>query len=126
VLSYGMPTKRNYVEASHQRAFIKWLGYHPHIRQLTFHIPNGGFRDAREAKELQRQGVLSGVPDIFVAIPNIPYSGLFIEFKAGKNPLSKNQKTMIERLLENGYQCKVCYSWFEAREALKEYLADKM
>jgi hypothetical protein len=121
-----MPTKRNYVEASHQRAFMQWLSYHPHIGQATFHIPNGGFRNAREAANLKRQGVLSGVPDIFVAVPNLPYSGLFIEFKAGKNPLTKNQKTVIERLLKNGYQCKVCYSWFEARDVLKDYLGEKL
>jgi hypothetical protein len=112
---------RKNIESSHQKAFFSWLSYYPRIRYSTFHIPNGGYRNKIEAANLKKSGVLSGVPDVFVAIPSMAFSGLFIEFKAGKNKLTDNQRSMIDRLVKDGYECKICYSWFEARDMLKEY-----
>ena len=54
-------------EAQHQENVIKW-SQQPSIRRqwpelaLLHHIPNGGTRDAVEAKHLKQQGVKSGVP----------------------------------------------------------------
>lgn len=61
-------------EAQHQAYVIKW-SQQPSIRRqwpelaLLHHIPNGGTRDAVEAKHLKQQGVKSGVPDLCLSYP---------------------------------------------------------
>ena len=116
--------KRNNPEAQTQVAFFEWLSYYPKLRASTFAIPNGGSRHALEALNLKRQGVTAGTPDVFLAMPNKIASGAFIEFKAGKNRLTKEQQAMMEILKANGYTCFVCYSLNDAREALTKYLSN--
>jgi hypothetical protein len=81
---------------------------------------------------LKAEGVTSGVPDCFIAIPIIhfgllkteTYSGLFIEFKKHPNTLSFNQRVFIKNLTENRYKCEVCYSLEEAIDVVKNYLGN--
>lgn len=69
-------------EAQHQENVIKW-SQQPSIRRqwpelaLLHHIPNGGTRDAVEAKHLKQQGVKSGVPDLCLPVPRGQYHGLY-------------------------------------------------
>lgn len=69
-------------EAQHQAYVIKW-SQQPSIRRqwpelaLLHHIPNGGTRDAVEAKHLKQQGVKSGVPDLCLPVPRGQYHGLY-------------------------------------------------
>ena len=60
-----------------------------------FHIPNGGYRTATEAKIFQGLGVKPGVPDLAII-----YRGRFIgiELKAGQGRLTARQKDMHECL----------------------------
>lgn len=95
---------------------------YPKYSDLLFAIPNGGFRNGREAKNLQRQGVLSGVPDLMLAAPFFWYHGLFIELKRGKNKLTPNQIAMMDRLENRGYCVKVVRSLDEFINVVKEYL----
>ncbi len=99
---------------------------------MSFAIPNGGQRSATTGKKLKAEGVTSGVPDCFIAVPIIHqsffdskhYAGLFIEFKKRPNTLSFNQRVFIKNLTKNGYRCEVCYSLEEAIEAVKKYLGN--
>lgn len=116
--------KRNNLEMQTQAAFFSWLSYYPRLRVSTFSIPNGGGRSLIEAVNLKRTGVLSGIPDVFMAIPNKTSCGAFIEFKASGNKVTKQQATMMEILQKNGYSCFVCCSLNEAREAVTKYLGD--
>ena len=116
--------KRNNLEAQTQVAFFEWLSFYPKLRASTFAIPNGGSRYALEALNLKRQGVTAGIPDVLMAIPSKNACGAFIEFKAGKNKLTKKQAAMMEILKNNGYTCFVCYDLNQAREAVTKYLGD--
>ena len=88
-------------EAQHQMAFFKWLDLaQPVIRKLTFAIPNGGSRNVLEAVNLKRQGVTKGVADVFVSLPNNNYHGLYIEFKAGKNKLTRYQEVFSNEVVD--------------------------
>lgn len=98
---------------------------------MSFAIPNGGSRNLITGKRLKMEGVTSGVPDCFIAIPiihfetngdSMAYSGLFIEFKVGKNTPTFNQRVFMKNLSENGYKCVVCYSLDAAINELKDYL----
>lgn len=112
-------------EASEQSVFFAWLAvYRPFVRALTFAVPNGGKRNIFEAKALKLQGVTPGVPDVFMAIPSESFSGLFIEFKFGKNRASGLQNAFIARVREAGYRADICYSFEEAKAVVLEHLKD--
>lgn len=118
------------LEHVEQALFVKWASMqsnkHPELKML-FAIPNGGHRHVAVAKKLKEEGVKSGVPDLFLAVPTFGYLvdvgyGLFIEMKVGKNKLTENQEWWFKSLREQGYRCEVCYSFEEARNVICDYL----
>lgn len=115
---------RKRIEAQYQISFIEWVRYcHPEI--LAFAIPNGGSRNVIEAKNLKRQGVMPGVPDIFVASPNQEYAGLFLEMKSPKGRLTPKQQDVQKKLSKAGYGVKTVYSIDEAINTFVLYMHDK-
>jgi hypothetical protein len=114
-------------EAQEQADLIEWaescvrLKIHPELK-LLHAIPNGGSRDIREAKNLKRQGVKAGVPDLCLPVPKGAYHGLYIEMKVGRNKPSAKQKEWLAALAANGYAACVCYGAAEARRYIEKYL----
>lgn len=93
-------------EWSEQVAFVQWFrAQFPGV--VIFAIPNGGARDAVTAGRLKREGVLPGVPDLYV-----PAWKCWIEMKrctGGRQ--SPEQKDMESYLLGCGdtyLLCKGC------------------
>lgn len=111
-------------------------------------IPNGGSRgdDAKtraiRGGALKAEGVRSGVADVFLPVPafdhnaefnnQIVYCGLYIEMKkptekpkkeGSKGGLSDEQIAFRDYARNNHYGWIVCYSWREAVDAIKSYLA---
>ena len=97
------------------------LKIHPELK-LLHAIPNGGSRDIREAKNLKRQGVKAGVPDLCLPVPKGAYHGLYIEMKVGRNKPSAKQNEWLAALGGNGYAVCVCYGAAEARSHIEKYL----
>lgn len=90
---------------------------------VMFAIPNGGWRSLRTAARLKAEGVLAGVPDIFLAASRGPLHGMFIEMKrVHGGTVSKAQRLVMARLEAAGYACRVCRGFAEAREAVEGYL----
>ena len=90
-------------------------------------IPNGGKRNPKEAARLKAQGVTPGVADIFC--PMIGYGGqhgLYIEFKAGKNNLSPEQREFRNHVEHEDYSYKCCYSTEEAVWEVEKYFCIKI
>ena len=112
-------------EHEEQKKLFQWAkaqsGKYPQLKMM-FAIPNGGHRHIVTATKLKAEGVKSGVPDIFLAVPNKDYSGLFIEMKSAKGKVSDNQEEWIIRLCDIGYAVWVCYSFLEAQKIICEYL----
>lgn len=124
VATFNPSTKktRNTEEADIQKAFFKWLHlWKKEIVKYTFHIPNGGFRDIREAVNLKAMGVTPGIPDVFCAMPAFGYNGLFIEFKSKKGIVTSKQELMIDGLTKNGYKVVICHDWVDAKEIMEWY-----
>ena len=96
---------------------------------LAFAIPNGGHRHVSVASKLKQEGVKAGVPDIFLPVMryegwehDVPYGGLFIELKYGKNRCQPSQTAWHVKLHNAGYKVVVCYGWQEAWDAICGYL----
>lgn len=114
-------------ESQEQVTLFAWaymaMAEHPELEWL-YHVPNGGFRDARTAAKLKKEGVKPGYPDIGLDIPRGGYHGLRIELKRQSGGvLSKEQKKWLEALKSNGYRAVVCKGFEEARKELLHYMS---
>ncbi len=115
-------------EHQHQVAYFDVLrlneAKYPFLKYV-FAVPNGSHRHIAVAAKLKKEGVKSGIFDIFVCFPKDDYGGLFLEFKYGRNKLTDSQKEFRE-YAERHYATAVCYSWTEAVQATEEYLEIKL
>ncbi|MCQ2349106.1 MAG: VRR-NUC domain-containing protein [Paludibacteraceae bacterium] len=91
--------------------------------KYTIHsIPNGGKRDIVTAVKLRNEGALSGVPDLFIAAMKGGHGGFYIEMKNGKKGrVEPNQRTLMQKLSEEGYRCEVCRSYEEFKRMVNDY-----
>ena len=96
-----------------QKSLFKWWRVYsrhaPHL--VMYHIPNGGRRDAITGARLKAEGVVAGVAGIFLGVQRQ---------KGGS--LESSQEDIIARLRQAGYRVEVCMGWWEAREAIENYL----
>ncbi len=114
--------KRGSKEHDLQVACVRWFKYqYSKFNELIWATPNGGSRNPIEGKRLKAEGVLAGVPDLFIAIPKGKYHGLFIEMKVGRNKPTDNQKRVMAGLIKQGFKCVVCYSIEQFITEIKEY-----
>ena len=111
-----------HLESQLQQACIKWLRLQ-YPKVVAFAIPNGGKRNAREAARMKSEGVLAGVPDLFIAAPRGVHAGLFIELKAGKGRMSEAQTIMRDRLNDAGYCTALCRTLEEFQSTVKWYVS---
>lgn len=80
-------------EHQEQAGFVHWFR-HQFPRVLIFAIPNGEHRSVSVGKRLKAEGVVRGIPDLF-----IPALGVWIEMKRVKGgKLSKEQRETIRYL----------------------------
>ncbi len=111
-------------ESLEQQKFIEWCKLSKckyHNLDRIFAIPNGGYRAAREAAKLKREGVTSGVPDLCLPVPRHGYHGLYIEMKHGKGKPSANQKEWINYLNEVGYKAVLAWEFEGAVKVIEDY-----
>ena len=119
--------KMNQLEHTEQVNLMKWWALACRTYQLDermlFAIPNGGQRNIIVAAKMKQEGIRSGIPDLFLAVPKKDYHGLFIEMKKVKGGrVSENQKEMINVFNNFHYLAIVCNGWIEAKKAIEEYL----
>lgn len=93
-----------------QVEFVAWFRKtYPGVR--IFAIPNGGARSGAQGMALKSEGVVKGVPDLF-----IPEWNLWIEMKrATGGVLSPEQKDWIAYLESIGHRCIVGRGFEDAK-----------
>lgn len=92
------------------------------IKKIPFFaIPNGGQRHLTVAKKLKAEGVLAGVADLFIMIPNSKFNGLFVEVKVKPRTQHKEQKDFQLLATKQGYAYKLVYSLDELMELIEIY-----
>jgi len=123
-VGYSVPSikmaGKKMTESNEQKQLIQWCRLDSRFQYL-FHIPNESVGGQGWLIRNRQMGVKPGVPDLFYPIPLNGYHGLFIEMKADKGRLSKEQKRWFDVLTTLGYKCVVAHGWEEARDALIEY-----
>lgn len=110
--------KPRHIESNIQQAVVKWFRMqYPGF--IIAAVPNGGFRNAREAAIMQREGVLAGFADLVViARRNV----LFLEMKTTKGQQSDKQKEFQNKVSKLGFEYIVCRSFEQARLAIERWL----
>lgn len=90
--------------------------------ELLHSIPNGGNKTERQGARAKQEGLLAGVPDLFLPVARLGYHGLYLELKKKSGGrLSEIQKVRILELQANGYHVEVCLGAVQAINALKDY-----
>jgi len=83
---------------------------------LIFAIPNGGKRSISAGKKFKAEGVVAGVPDLF-----IPEWNLWVEMKRERGGrLSPDQKEIIRYLEDEGYKVIVAKGATDASKQIME------
>ena len=94
-------------EIQEQIVVATWLS----IKNIPYyHIPNGGYRDYREALKFKRMGVKAGVPDLCICVARGGYYGLYIELKRMVGGRISDAQLLWKEILE--YEG---YKWVEAK-----------
>lgn len=103
-----------------QVTLVSWFRTtYPCVRIIA--VPNGGFRDHNTAKKLKAEGVLPGVPDLF-----IPEWHLWVEMKRQKGGrLSAEQKDWIQYLDGCNYAVIVGYGFEDAQDKVIAFSRNK-
>ena len=107
-------------EHSEQVGFINWFRVkYPNV--LIFAIPNGEKRAITVAKRLKAEGVVRGIPDLF-----IPQWTLWVEMKRiSGGRLSPEQKAMIQYLEGIGQKVIVAKGAADASKQILEFCREK-
>lgn len=119
-------TRREPSEADEQKLLFEWAEYaevvFPEL-QLMFHIVNEGRRSYWAGRELQKQGMRAGVPDICLPVPRGKYAALYIEMKRSRGGrLSDAQKWWLEKLTAAGNLAVACHGFDSAKMTILDYL----
>lgn len=108
-----------------QVSCVRWFRMaHPQLAYRLFAVPNGGRRDGVTGARLKEEGVLAGVADLILLVPNSDYHALLIEMKKPKGRQSESQKAWQRAVAGNGdYLYVVCRSLEEFIKEVEEYLS---
>ena len=111
-----------------QSQCVAWFrAQYPNL--IIFAIPNAAKRSFQLAARMRKEGMVSGIPDLFIAKARI-YKvslafdcGLFIEMKRDKSERPTfNQTYYLAKLKEAGYKTAVCHSFDEFQQTVNDYL----
>ena len=116
-----------HLEDDIQVSCIYWFSYQfPKILKLLIAIPNGGRRNRREAARLKKSGVVPGVSDLVLFIPNQFHHALCIEIKSKDGRQSQLQKDWQKLVEVYNFKYVVCRSLDEFRSEVQMYLRNSI
>lgn len=94
--------------------------FYPEV--LLCSIPNGAGTTAKNRLSLYFEGLLAGMPDLFLAEPQKGFNGLFLEMKTETGRESQEQKLLRDKLTKNGYLCLVARNHQDAIKFIEDYM----
>lgn len=121
--------EKTYTESKIQHICVSWFRRtFPHVGDLLFSVPNGGWRGGRAGAAMVYEGQVRGVADLILLYPSGGKSSLCIEMKVPKRKGSKAGKqsddqiawqSLVERY---GSTYVVCHGLIEFIKAVCSYL----
>ena len=106
-------------ESTLQASCVRWFRHqYPHL--IIYAVPNGGSRNVREAQRLKSEGVLAGVADLVVLLPQ--GKSLYIEMKVKGNCQTDNQKEFQKKVTSLGHTYAVCYTFEEFQKIVENQI----
>lgn len=116
-------TKPRHIESSIQRNCFTWFRLqYPRLRLLLFAVPNGGFRNKREAGIMKAEGVTAGVADVILLKPSGGYASLCVEFKTEDGRQQPSQKEWQTAAEGAGNKYVIVRSFDAFKEEVENYL----
>lgn len=112
-------------ESQEQNLVVSWARAHEkttHGLSLLHSVPNGGFRNKREAARLQGEGALAGVPDLHLPVARRGFHGLYIEMKTAGGRVTKEQDRFLQAVANEEYLAVVAIGGDPAIYLLRWYL----
>ncbi len=117
-------------ENQEQRALVKWLSYHPIVREFFCKNNNEGKRTEAQGHNLKLMGLRPGVSDLFIYWPTKTHPGLWLEVKRNKKytkserstPTWIAQEKFIETVKSVGFAGEFCYGCLDGKKIIDEYL----
>lgn len=119
-------------ESEIQQSCFRWFELqYPKLAEegMLFHIANEGIRVGRQGGRAKREGIVRGVADICLAIPNHGYGALYIEMKRPKTfdhnatYQTPDQKAWQAACEKYGNKYVVCRSVEEFKAIITRYLS---
>ena len=107
-----------HIESNIQQAVVQWFRLQ-YPRYVMAAIPNGGFRNAKEAAIMQHEGVLAGFSDLIVIAE---HNVLFLEMKTPDGRQSEKQKDFQEKVSKLGFEYVICRSFEQSVLAIERWL----
>lgn len=89
---------------------------------MLFAVPNGGWRSAREAQIMKREGVLAGVSDLLLLVSRQGYGALCIELKSERGRPTALQQEWAGEAKRAGNRYEIVRSVEEFVALMEDYL----
>ena len=107
-----------------QCSCVRWFNLkHRKLKGRLFAVPNGGKRDALTGAKLKAEGVVAGVADLILLVPNRFYGALLVEMKTLTGRQSKSQKDWEQIITSEGdYKYVVCHSLDDFIREVDDYI----
>lgn len=110
--------KPRHEESKIQQAVVRWFRLQ-YPKYIIAAVPNGGYRNSKEAVIMQREGILAGFSDlIIIAQRNV----LFLEMKTQKGCQSEKQKEFQHKVTQLGFEYVICRSFEQSVLAIERWL----
>ena len=116
-------------EMSIQQGCVRWFAMqYPQLRKLLIHVTNEGKRSYVQGKQLVKGGLVKGVADLILFIPNKDFHALCIEMKTqSKSSKQTTEQKEWQTLVETqGYKYVICRSLDDFINEINSYLPEKI
>ena len=107
-------------DALQQKCVFWFHNEYPELRGLLFHVPNGGFRNAREGAKFKKIGVVPGVADLIFLYNKTAY---LIELKDETGRQSRKQEEWQKKVTEERYFYFIIRSLVGFQARIKDIMA---
>lgn len=103
---------------------MRWFrAQYPHLATLLFHPKNEGHGNRIAGAIAKAEGVVPGVPDLILTLPNERHNILCLELKAPKGRQSPSQKMFEALSTIAGAEYHIIRSFDEFRSTVQSYLS---